>query len=470
MTKLRCVEAFILVVTSILLLIFLVSSDCSSLTCDKHRLNWRSLASEHESWKLELSQLVEDNSYRRNQQASVSLSLHYMDQASWGARRLRSLQCWASQLDRTMRVVEPSMNNTYFGAPVMNPVDGITKFRDVFDIDVWNQFGTQGGYDSLVGWDEFSKGAPRATILVQIIYKKDKWCVDPSSQTSNCTFSELKQYWTDTLKQFSFFIVREVCIDFRDVNILPMEEFSKLIFGDIQKDSPVTIVFNEWRGPLREKRPVENNCILRIRDPVCSPSGPTGLMRNMTLNALRPTPEILHLAKVYADKYLNRTSKYLAVVVRWELMFLESLYHGTQWRYSSPQNCIKVIKEYVHGLGMNTTFLATDAGRYGSRTMQANYTVHGKSYYQRSLNLTEQLLDVLVGRPITITQHDEQFENIMGTFVHPTYHIPQLQKAIAAKAECLLLVGSGSFHESTLALYKSLHDEEEECYEYLQFC
>lgn len=122
-----------------------------------------------------------------------------------------------------------------------------------------------------------------------------------------------------------------------------MEEFSKLIFGDIQKDSPVTIVFNEWRGPLREA-PVENNCILRIRDPVCSPSGPTGLMRNMTLNALRPTPEILHLAKVYADKYLNRTSKYLAVVVRWELMFLESLYHGTQWRYSSPQNCIKVIK------------------------------------------------------------------------------------------------------------------------------
>ena len=466
----RCVMAFVILVTSILLLPFLVSNDCGSLNCDKHILNRKSLLPEHGAWNVEISHLMTDSSDRRNQKASFSLSLHYMDQITWGARRLRSLQCWAAQLDRTMRVVEPSVNNTYFGAPVITPVDEITKFRYIFDIEVWNQYGKQEGYDSLVSWDEFSVNAPRETILVQIIYKQDKWCVDPSSQSANCNLHEVKQYWSDTLKRLSFFIIREVCIDFRNVNILKAKKFNDYIFEDIARDTPVTIVFNEWRGPLREKFSNENNCILRIRDPKCSPSGPTGLMHNISLNALRPTPEIFHLAEIYAEKYLNRNTKYLAIMVRWELMFLETLYHGIRWRYSSPHNCIGIISKYVHGLGMNSTFLATDTGRYGSKTMQPNYSVHGKSYYNSSRKLTEELLDALHGRPITLEEHDKQFEDIVGSSVHPTYRIPQLQKAIAARADCLLLVGSGSFHESTLELYKTLHDKEEECYEELPVC
>ena len=56
---------------------------------------------------------------------------------------MRSLQCWAAQLKMVMRVVEPSMNNTYLGAPVRKPVDGILKFSDVFDIQWWNYYGSE---------------------------------------------------------------------------------------------------------------------------------------------------------------------------------------------------------------------------------------------------------------------------------------------------------------------------------------
>ena len=464
-TKMRCVKAFLIVVSSIILslLLLLLSNDSGDLHCDKHMLNWKTLASDD---KILDVQFVEDNSDRRDQKASVSLSLHYMDQITWGARRLRSLQCWAAQLDRTMRVVEPSMNNTYFGAPLITPVDEITKFRDIFDIEVWNQYGKQEGYDSLVSWSEFSVNAPRETILVQIIYKKDKMCVDPSSQSANCTLHEVKQYWSDTLEQFSFSVIREVCIDFRYVDTVQTKDFNEYIFGDIARDTPVTIVFNEWRGPLQKKLSGDNNCILRIRDQNCTPSGPTGLMHNLTLNALRPTLEIHHLAEAYTEKYLNRNSKYLAIMVRWELMFLKKLYLRRQWRH--PNECIGEISKYVRKFGMNSTFLATDAGRHGSGTMQHEYTIRGTLYSSR--NLTEKLLNVLHGRPITLEEYDKQFEDITGTSVSPTYHIPQLQKAIAARAECLLLVGWGSFHESTLALYKNLHDDEGECYKELPFC
>ena len=243
-TKMRCVKAFLIAVTSVIVLLLLLSNNSGSigdLHCDKHVLNCPSLASEDNILD---EQFVEDSSDRRDHKTSVSLSLHYMDQITWGARRLRSLQCWAAQLDRTMRVVEPSMNNTYFGAPVITPVDEI-KFRNIFDIEVWNQYGEQEGYDSLVSWNEFRMEAPRETVLVQIIYKTDKMCVDPSSQRANCTLHEVKKYWSDTLKQFSFTVIREVCIDFRDVDILPTKEFNEYIFGSISRDTPVTVIFNE---------------------------------------------------------------------------------------------------------------------------------------------------------------------------------------------------------------------------------
>ena len=423
---------------------------------------------EHATSNLQLAEVNSD--WSKQNAISVSLSLQYMDQASWGARRLRSLQCWAAQLNRTMRVVEPSMNSSYFGAPLMIPANGINKFRDIFDIYVWNKYGEQEGFDPLLSWDEFITSASRKTILVQIIYETDKWCVDPSSQISNpnCTFHDMKQYWSDTLRKFSFSIIREVCINFRNVSILSKRDFNDHIFGNISRDSPVTIVFNEWRGPLREKHSVDNNCILRIRDPKCSPSGPTGLIHNITLIALRPTPEIFHLAEVYAKKYLNRNWKYLAIMVRWERMFLKKIYIGKQW--SHGKECIKMIKKYVHRFHMNSTFLATDVGRYGSRTLQPNYTVGGKSYYESSRKLTEELLNALYGRPITLEQYDKQFEDIVDTSVHPMYHIPQLQRAIAAKADRLLLVGWGQFLEGTLDLYKILHDEKEQHYKQIQFC
>ena len=420
------------------------------------------------------------NSHGQYSEQSFTLSLQYMDQATWGAKRVRSLQCWAAQLKRIMRVVEPSMNNTYLGAPVRKPVDGILKFRDVFDIQWWNHYGEeQAGFLPLVSWEEFFLHAPRKTILVQIVYRQDAMCFEDSLQNkTGCNWedSEVTKFWMKNLWGFSFQVIRRVCIDFNDLKkVITIKKFNKYIFGKTPLNVPVTVVFNEWRGPLREahfnKR--ENNCILRIRDPKCSPSGPTGIIHNITMNALRPNLKIFHSAEAYIAKYLTGNSGYIAIMVRWELMFLEHIYHTLEDPPPLGKNCSEEIREYVLTLrqtkGLSTAFLATDVGRYGSKILHHGVTLYNISYYESGKNLTEELLETLYGRPITLEQYDQQFDEFSGTSTHPTYYVPQLQKAIAAKAECLLLVGWGSFHENTLDLYKKLH-KGKECYEKIPRC
>ena len=89
-------------------------------------------------------------------------------------------------------------------------------------------------------------------------------------------------------------------------------------------------------------------------------------------------------------------------MVRWELLFLKHLlYNRGQWRH--PNKCIREISKHVRKFRMKSTFLATDAGRYGSRTMQRSYTVRGELYSSRIF--TEVLLHVLYGRPITLEEY-----------------------------------------------------------------
>ena len=390
---------------------------------------------------------------------SFAIALNYMDQVTWGARRVRSLQCWAAQLNRTMQVVEPSMNATYFGAPVDNStVGGALKFSTFFDINLWNRYGMEKvGYLPLVSWDDFFLYAPRKTIVVQLIYRDDKKCFEESfKKVRNCTVSshEVKNYWSTTLRELSFSVIREVCIDFQRVGILSKDEFNQRIFGNISEDTPVSIVFNDWRGPLRGNHTQDNNCIIRIRDQECSPSGPTGLIHNVTMNALIPSPVVFYSAEVFSKKYLQ-DSQYLAIMIRWELMFTGFIYNGK----SDPKvgdRCLKKILRFVHGVGLHDFFVAVDVGRYGSRFMRPNTYLYKHSYYQAARIRTEQLFSYL-GSPLSLEQYDERFDEFNGSTTQPTYYIPQLQKVVASKAECLLLVGWGSFHENTLDLYKKFH-------------
>ena len=411
-------------------------------------------------------------------QVSYALSLHYMDQITCGARRVRSLQCWAKQLTRSLRVVQPSINSSYFGPPLKSPMDGLRRFSDVFDIDWWNHHGAvQAEYLPMATWEELFFKAPRETILVSFLYRDDPRCFENPPPNSACKLDEVQRFWLDTLKQFSFTVVREVCINFRDSDVFDKDEFEQLIFGGISASTPVTIVFNDWRGPLgkaSKHNKNEFNALLRYRDGQCTPVTQDGFVRNLTRISLQPVPEILHSAEIYATKYLNTSTDYVAVMVRWELILLEHVYwaHAFKDRNHGKQ-CKDKILEYLKEIrvkeGINSTFLATDAGRFGSRVLQPNVSFHGVIHEKPARELTEDLLGALNDKPRTLEEYDQHFADFDEATGHSIYSIPQFQKAIAARAKCLLLVGWGTFHENALALYMRQH-QGNICYKNIRRC
>ena len=197
---------------------------------------------------------------------SYMLSFSYMDQITWGARRVRSLQCWATGLNRNMHVVEPFVTGSYLGMPPDESDSEMLRFGNIFDLNWWNTLGTDNqGFLPLVTWDEFLKSAPLPTVIVQIVYEKNDMCLEPLMAENECNLAEVRQHWLKTADQYnvSFQIVREVCINFHETDFLSGNEFNEMIFGSylsFWKYKPILVVFNDYRGGRLSRKVEGERC------------------------------------------------------------------------------------------------------------------------------------------------------------------------------------------------------------------
>ena len=183
------------------------------------------------------------------------------------------------------------------------------------------------------------------------------------------------------------------------------------------------------------------------------------------------TPEILHTAEAYALKYLETHSEYIAVMVRWESIFLNHLWYPGHY---NCETCIERIRSNVQQMkakmGLNTAFLTTDVGRYGSSTFRDFKALFGSDdNYNLAIRYTEQTLEILYGRPVGIREYDDTFEEISGV-TNPAY-ISNLQKTISARARCLLVIGVSTYQEHAVELYNELHPQpDRRCYAHVRVC
>ena len=391
------------------------------------------------------------------------VSLSYMDQMSFASRRLKSLQCWAAmwKVRYNVSVVEPFViAGNRLGVPVNENADKALKFSTVFDIDEWNSEGQLQyiDYPKVVSWDAFLKYASRKVIAIQIVYPEDYHCPPNEYQTSEDTCGSAQL--TDSLSQVfafhNFTVINQTCINFRLLGPQTEEEFNNLIFDTILELDPVTLVFDDWRGPARPKEEVK--CFIPIRGAThaCSPNH-YGYVSMLTARALVPSSSIEERAKAYISRYLDQASGYVAVMIRWEKILNDNFYHPEN-EHSTGAECSKQILEYVEGIHSQEhtlpTFLTTDIGRYGSLDFSLyNFT---RAAAANVTTYTENLLRTFYeNKSMSLEEYDRMFEDISGT-TNPAF-ISQLQKAIAANARCLLLIGSGAFHQNTVRMYEKLH-------------
>ena len=114
--------------------------------------------------------------------------------------------------------------------------------------------------------------------------------------------------------------------------------------------------------------------------------------------------------------------------------------------------------------------MATDAGNLGSDTMarSTRYSMVDTGFRKEALKHTEELLQTVFDPPVSLAEYERQFEVLR--IKNPAY-ISSVQKLIAAKAECLLLLpAEGKFQQHALELYKSFHETETECAEQIRKC
>ena len=409
--------------------------------------------------------LLPESEIPRTKPRLYIVSLSYMDQMTWAAKRLKSLQCWASMWQQfyDVRVVEPFVTNgTHLGVPLdvdrLRAASDTLRFRDIFDIVSWNSdHRAPLRYPQLISWNYFSSYAPRNVVAVQIVYRQDYRCTENGFAAEVCS-PHLTQSLSRILSK-DFTVLNQVCINFRLHDTLSLTEFNDLIFWSVPKHTPVTVVFDEWRGTGKTNDDIANQCFLRIRNGTnCTPNG-FEAVANLTTRVMIPSLKIKSLAKAYISQYLSHEkSGYLAVMIRWEKVVLYGFYDNIESQRYTGNNCTQVIKDYMERIysqkKIKTVFLATDIGRYGSTTFNMynstrNSTVDATSY-------TEDLIRTFYGnQSISLAEYEERFEKVTGT-TNPAI-ISQLQKAIAANARCLLLVGMGGFHENTMKMYRKVH-------------
>ena len=401
------------------------------------------------------------------------LALSYMDQVSWAATRLRSLQCWASRLKRFDHVVEPFVNDVYLGVPLTTPAVAARSeltFGDIFDVQSWNLIGRNHNFPPLASWEKFLANASRKVVLAQIVYENDYHCPENTSVIKECNLTQLRTFFAEFLAPHSFTVYSEVCIDFNKHGFLNQSEFNHLIFSTMNSSNEsISLVFDEWRGmyPFVVQRDRDIKCFLQFKDVECSPLNPK--MTDQTALSLQPATNILVTAQKYISLHLKSSSGFIAVLVRWEKILLYHFYRPWVEELYTGSQCMKLIVDYLEEVrrakGISTVFFSTDVGRFGSSTFSM--------YNATRINLptvtsyTEELIRYMYGESMSLEQYEQTLVDVMQT-ANPVV-VSQVQKSVAAQAQCLLFVGSGLFHEHTLSLYRKLH-KGDDCYRVIEMC
>ena len=399
---------------------------------------------------LQLSKsVIRSDKTRDHLNTGYVLALSYKDQITSSSHRLVSLSCWAKQWNMT--VVSPFVSDTFFRVPLPAVPTTTTamKYDEIFNISKWNAYCEEHSLSPFAPWEDFLQNAPREVVLVDLVYNRyiQKQCDKTVFGNKECNFQLLKYFWSQMLAPHQFRVVKEICIDLNQHlrHDVTMEDLNLLFWGNNSDYPPnsVSLVMNEWNGiayDIHRKTGELMECHIDVNTTNCLSFPPES--KNMVYKLLSPSSRLFHDAEMFVSKYLSQSNSYVAVMVRWEWAGMQRVNHNSV----VIQN---IVKEWQRQENTTGIFLTTDIGKYGSVVLAGNHHIE---------TLTKELFKTLYGKVISLEDYSRRFEDVSNS-THPGY-ISQLQRVIAAKARCLLMVGGGHFQQQTLKLYNELHGEQ----------
>ena len=360
------------------------------------------------------------------------LALRFWEQQTQAMKTLVQLQCLATHMG--MRTVEPFLHKSLLGFPLPEVATGgdFLHLSDLVDIDLWNRETTSKlDLFPLSSWSEFLENSPRNLILVCIRHHNPPRIRIPEpgfdyrTGCPNECFLKLESNLAPLNGSNPFRIVHKACVNFIDyAGSVSEKSLFENILGRFKER--VTIVINEFRGFFGLYRAsILTSCGIDLYKP------------NITID---PSARIQRDARRYAQEVFNG-EPYIAVLVRIERVVLHLEHNITE--------CNGVLKSLLQTLSerCNTRryFLAMDVGKFGSRgSTLHNLTVHGRD-----------VLNTVYNGAVSFEEWESKFERYTSS-VEEAY-VANLQRAIAAGSQCLVMFGAGGFQGQARDFYERRH-------------
>jgi len=377
------------------------------------------------------------------------------EQQVGAAMNMFSLQKWAKSVGAS--VVEPFVQNSMFKLPIVfsqKALDTKLRFRDYFDIDIWNNMSMLMNGTPLVPWETFVDQAPKKYIFVVIvnslrkeersIYIDDEIMQQPYCKDTLLFTTEKYRFYID---QLQLKLVRRVCLSFYKT-VMDIDNFTNIIYGNFS--SPDVIVwFHIWKGFSKNNRVrVFQQHYHRNRE---------------TLTMLHTSKRVLYHSQKYIRKFLkSEPGKYTAISIR---TMLRGKYLPRSNHSSFFHNCIKNLGGVISNTNISdsTKFVAMDLGRFGDSVVE--------NYIHKNIirNIETEVFQTVYNNSITMKKWEQSFIRATNGITDSGY-IAAIQRTIVENSQCLVLFGGRSNFQRTLLLnYIEKHTKApciyEVCYE-----
>ena len=364
----------------------------------------------------------------------------YYDQLTGSLANMMSLQCWAFTLGSDMRVVEPSLLESVLNMNLKGIIydnDTSAMFDDFFNRSKWNEMSRSKKIAPLVSWNDFVKNGPRKLILV------DK----PNKPLTKLFF----EYGELLEKKYGFEIVRNTTFPKK---VLDKSEFQKLVYGPYNPHE-AAVIFRAWGGI--QSSDLHNRV------------GVSGTKCGRSVSSFTPfSSKIIQDGTKYINKYVRNgaTKGYISVMIRMEHFLLSRRFFKGKSESEIHRNIMKCLNNLVDDVNtkkakynVDSVFLTMDCRDSGSYMFKIAYP---ESVTGIATDAMITLFPMLYGNTTTLTEWDKSFADT-ASFPNVTGYVALMQKHLAAKGHCLLMVGGGSFQSTASQLHSTYHPHSPKC-------
>ena len=417
--------------------------DTDNVSYDQNGVLWKSFGKKHSK----------HSPLTRPLQGSYILAVDFWDQKIAGLQNILSLQCWTAHLGNNVKVVEPFVIASEFGALPLYHSEPLQTahltFGDLYNRSVWNKEASKAKLAQLIEWNEFITTAPPSVILVTLFYADL-----PSA--AGCPLNKLNERTRSLILTYDMDVISEVCINLKDLgHNTTTAEFDALVFGEYDiNDMDVTVIFSQWRG-------ITNNDSSRMYlvDSPCR----QGVDSSHYISYLLPNIDVMADANTFIGlHYPNRV--FFGVMIYMEKIVTNNREGGSMNVLDTVRKCyVKILHDWsslVNGTKIKSTFLSIDLNVYRSSIFSMH---HFKPIHANLSAMTEQVTRHLLGRNMTMEKWDKILDTIAS--VDDPAYIGLMQTAVAMRSRCIILAGGGPLQDYALRLYKRVHPKRQErCY------